>query len=230
MSNSLKDKKILDLIGKKEEKRILEEIEQIDKKISLLNIQIPDSLDKKINYLGINPKILKRRKPLYKKVAIFISLLFFSGSLVCIVNPKIALALKEEMIQIISFQTKESLEVNLYKGDNLLNKLEFYIPNGFKKSNYVDDFNKQKVIYENEKDQFIKISIYPQNFLLSLDNEDCEEYTDIKINDYAGKIFIKNNVITILFFDNVSLFEVESNLPKEKILKVAETIHINYEE
>lgn len=230
MSNSLKDKKILDLIGKEEEKRILGEIEQIDKKISLLNIQIPDSLDKKINYLGINPKILKRRKPLYKKVAIFISLLFFSGSLVCIVNPKIALALKEEMIQIISFQTKESLEVNLYKGDNLLNKLEFYIPNGFKKSNYVDDFNKQKVIYENEKDQFIKISIYPQNFLLSLDNEDCEEYTDIKINDYAGKIFIKNNVITILFFDNVSLFEVESNLPKEKILKVAETIHINYEE
>lgn len=230
MSNSLKDKKILDLIGKKEEKRILEEIEQIDKKISLLNIQIPDSLDKKINYLGINPKILKRRKPLYKKVAIFISLLFFLGSLVCIVNPKIVLALKEEMIQIISFQTKESLEVNLYKGDNLLNKLEFYIPNGFKKSNYVDDFNKQKVIYENEKDQFIKISIYPQNFLLSLDSEDCEEYTDIKINDYAGKIFIKNNVITILFFDNVSLFEVESNLPKEKILKVAETIHINYEE
>lgn len=118
----------------------------------------------------------------------------------------------------------------MYRGDNLLNKLEFYVPNGFEKSDYVDYFNKQKVVYENENDQFIKISIYPENFLLSLDSEDCDEYEDIKINDYAGKIFIKNDVITILFFDNVNLFEVESNLPKEKILKVAETIYINYEE
>lgn len=227
---NMSDEEILNLIGKEHKNKILEEIEQIDKKIFLFHIKTPNSLDKKIDSLGIKTKTLEKRKVLYRNVAVLILIIIFSGNLVCIYNPNVVLAIKKTMIQIVSFQTKQSLDVNLYEGENLLKKLEFYVPKGFEKSDYVDYFNKQKVVYKNENDQFIKISIYPENFLLSLDSEDCKEYEDIKVNDYAGKIFIKNDMITILFFDNVNLFEVESNLSREKTLKVAETIYINYEE
>lgn len=69
---------------------------------------------------------------------------------------------------------------------------------------------------------------------MDLNYKHIVETLDIKIRSVHSNIscteniFIKNNVITILFFDKVSLFEVKSNLPKEKILKIAETIHINY--
>lgn len=226
---NISDKEILNLIGEEEKNKILLKIKQIDEKIFLFNIEPPDSLDKKINSLGIHTKILEKRKILYKKIVVFILIFIFSGSLVCISNPNIVSAVKKVVMQIISFQTKESLEVNLYKGDDILNKLEFYVPNGFKKADYIDDFNTQKVIYKNTENQFIKISIYSDNFLLSLDNENGQQYEDIKINDYIGKIIIENDIITILFFDNFSLLQVESNLPKEKVLTVAKSININYE-
>lgn len=229
MSKILTDNEILDLIGKEEEKRIASEIEKIDKDIFLFDIDTPDSLNKKIKATGINLKLPQKRKPFYKRIATVILMIIFSGSLICAYNPNIVLAVKKVVLQIVSFQTKESLNINLYRGDNLLNKLEFFLPNGFKKLNYVDDFNKQSVIYENEKGEFIKISIYPENFFLSFDNENYQEYKDIKVNGYSGKIIIKNDIVTILFFDDVNLFEVESNLPKEKTLIFAESININYE-
>lgn len=230
MSKTLPDNEILDLIGKEEEKSIASEIEKIDKEIFLFNIKTPDSLNKKIKSAGINFKIPQKRKHFYRKIAAFILMIIFSGSLICVYNPNITLAVKKVVLQIVSFQTKESLNINLYRGDNLLDKVEFSLPNGFKKSNYIDNFNKQSVIYENKKGEFIKISIYPENFFLSFDNEDYQEYEDIKINSYSGKIIIKNDIITILFFDNVNLFEVESNLSKEKALIFAESININYED
>lgn len=131
---SISDKEILNLIGEEHKTKILEEIGQIDKKISLFDIDIPNSLDKKINSLGIKTKILEKRKILYRKVSVLILMFIFSMSLVCVSNSNIVLAVKEAMIQIVSFQTKQSLDVNLYRGDNLLNKLEFYVPNGFEKS------------------------------------------------------------------------------------------------
>lgn len=229
MSKILTDKEVLDLIGKEEEKRIASEIEKIDKDIFLFDIDTPDSLNKKIRATGINLKLPQKRKPFYKRIATVILIITLSGNLICLFNPNIVLAVKRAVLQIVSFQKKESLNINLYRGDNLLDKLELAPPSGFEKSNYIDDFNKQSVTYENEKGEFIKISIYPENFFLSFDNEDYQEYEDININDFSGKMIIKNDIVTILFFDNVSLFEVESNLSKEETLIFAESININYE-
>lgn len=228
MSKTLSDDEILKLIGEEEQKRILSEISDIDEKISLFDIEVPSSLDKKTEDLEIASKTFKKEKNLYKKIAVVAFILFFIGQQMYIYNPDIAFALKVKMLQVVSFQTKQALDINLYQGDNLLDKLQFCIPKGFKKSNYVDDFNKQKVVYFNENDEFIKISIYPDSFSLALDNENAQEYENIKVNDYSGKIIIKNDVITILFLDGVSLFEVESNLSKKEVLRVAETIYVTY--
>lgn len=48
-------------------------------------------------------KILEKRKILYRKVSVLILMFIFSMSLVCVSNSNIVLAVKEAMIQIVSF-------------------------------------------------------------------------------------------------------------------------------
>lgn len=82
-------------------------IEEIDKKIFLLDIKIPYSLEKKINFLGI---YINNKNKSYKKIAIFIIILFFSVGLLSISN---TIAIKRIILQVVSFQTLESLDGNL---------------------------------------------------------------------------------------------------------------------
>lgn len=119
-NGELSDEEISRIIEKYEDE-ILSDIEEIDKKISLFNIETPNSLDKKINSLGLYPKTLKIKNQFYKKVSVIVLALFISGSI--LFKPKIALAIKQIIFQIVSYQTKESLDINLYRDDNAVDNL-----------------------------------------------------------------------------------------------------------
>lgn len=222
-NGELSDEEISRIIEKYEEE-ILSDIEQIDKKISLFNIETPDSLDKKINSLGLYPKTLKIKNQFYKKVSVIVLVLFISGSI--LFKPKIALAIKQIIFQVVSYQTKESLDINLYRDDNAVDNLEFYLPIGFKSSGEVDNFNTQKFVYKNKKDKFITINAYPENFILSIDNENYDQYEEIEIDNRIGKMIVKNGITGIIFVNEDTLYELESNLPKDEFLAFAKNIKI----
>lgn len=222
-NGELSDEEISRIIEKYEDE-ILSDIEEIDKKISLFNIETPDSLDKKINSLGLYPKTLKRKNQLYKKVSVIVLVIFISGSI--LLKPEIALAIKQIIFQVVSYQTKESLDINLYRADNAVDNLEFYLPKGFKSSGEVDNFNTQKFVYKNKEDKFITINAYPENFILSIDNEDYEQYEEIEIDNRIGKMIVKNGITGIIFVNEDTLYELESNLPKDEFLAFAKNIKI----
>lgn len=222
-NEELSDKEISKIIDENKN-IILSEIEQIDKKISLFNIETPVSLNKKINSLGLYPKILKRKQQFYGKVSIIILALFLFGSI--LLKPKVALAIKQIIFQVVSYQTKESLDINLYREDNAVNNLVVYLPSEFELSTQIDNFNTQRFVYKNKKDEFIIINAYPENFILAIDNENYEEYEEIEINNYIGKLIVKNGITSIIFVDEGILYVLESNLPKYDFLAFAENIKI----
>lgn len=214
---------LLEIIIKKENQKILSEIQKIDEKVALYGIEIPKTLDKKIEQLGIST-VKRQKRKLYKKVSAFILVFLLSAEAILIFNPKITEGLKRFLTQTFIFQNKEAIQISIQQAENYWNNYTIYIPKDFKLSSQVDSFNTQKVTFTNEVNQFITINLYPEDFYISLDNENFDNYEDIIVDNYSAKLIIKNGITTILFFNTINLIEIESNLTKEETLLIAENI------
>ena len=55
------------------------------------------------------------------------------------------------------------------------------------------------------------------------DNENDSDAREITINAYHGRIFRKNNIITIVLDDYGDILEFESSLPEDALIKIVES-------
>lgn len=220
---------IMEIIGKKEEESYLKESERIQKKITLNHIKPPKSLDKKIQKMIADENKKQKQKAISLKIAIFLLVFIIGCQTVYIVNPKIAMAVRYTISRLFFFQSEKSIDFQIQDSEKFLQLYKFDIPDQFElvppDASAVFDIERQA--YENESGQYIQFSVYPDNFLLSLDIENCEKLENININGYSSKIITKNGITTILIFIDDKLLEVESNLSLDETKEIVESIHTN---
>lgn len=216
---------IIEAIGKKEEESYLKETKRIQKKIVLNDIKPPKSLDKKIYQMIADNS--KKQKSISLKIAIFLLVFIIGCQTVYITNPKVAMAVRYTISRLFSFQSEKSIDFQIQDSENFLQRYKFDIPEqfGLLPLDVSAVFHMERQAYENENGQYIQFSVYPDNFLLSLDIENCEKLENININGYSSKIITKNGITTILLFIDDKLLEVESNLSIDEIKEIVESIY-----
>lgn len=216
---------IIEAIGKKEESNYLKETKRIQKKIVLNDIKPPKSLDKKIYQMIADNS--KKQKSINLKIAIFLLVFIIGCQTVYIMNPKVAMAVRYTISRLFSFQSEKSIDFQIQDSENFLQRYKFDIPEQFEllPLDVSAVFDMERQVYEDESGQYIQFSVYPDNFLISLDIENCEKLENININGYSSKIITKNGITTILLFIDDKLLEVESNLSIDEIKEIVESIY-----
>lgn len=98
-----------------------------------------------------------------------------------------------------------------------------YIPKGFAIQEISSTETMSVIAYVNDDDKIIRVTRYAGEVGFTLDGEDID-FDDIMINDNKGYISIKNEQITIMFYDNVYTYQIVSETNKFEAIKIAESI------
>lgn len=197
------------------------ELNEIDKQIELLNIEVPDSLTSKLEKdteLSLRGKKIKNHRA--SRIASIVILFFILG-ITLLNTPKIVTAFRNIIRSLIFEETKESVEISLSQLPK--DPYGIAIPENFEFVEMTKNMNLTRLTYQNDS-EYIEITLYTNDYKVVFDNEEYELFDDIVINGYAGKIHeINSNTTVILDFDG-NLIEIESNLSKDVLVDMLNNI------
>lgn len=218
MKNDMKMREIINDIAKEEFEKTFE---GLDKRIDAMGVELPDTLVKKIRQEGISIH-QKNNISIHQKLASFFIFFLIISGLLCIINPDIVTAVKQSIHKFVYDESIESSDFQLQESIKTL--YEPAIPDGFNISENKYNANLKQDTYISTDNKFIKISVYSNNYFLSHDKENYENYESISVQGFEGKQITKLDITTIIFSDNHNIFEVESNLSASEVLIIAKSI------
>lgn len=222
----MKNKSIEETAMEEYDKILDEEIKELDRDISALNIEFPENLRKKLSKsCGLNLRRGKVKFNFAKKVAsvLFITIITTGiMSYIVVTQPKAVIAVKN-VFRLFSIQPadNDAINISLKEADNF----SIGLPHGFSETIKVENKSFIRYKYENAGN-YIEITIYSTSYNLYLDDEN-DIYEEDEINGNNCYIFSKNTVTTIVYKYNDNFIEIESNLPETDIKQVAESINFN---
>lgn len=98
-----------------------------------------------------------------------------------------------------------------------------YIPEGFEIIKASINSANGKIIYKNENNNIILYTVCINNQDLFIDTENITS-KDIMVNDSPAKLLFKNNLSTIIFNNQSSLFTLSGDISEEELITIAEHI------
>ncbi len=98
-----------------------------------------------------------------------------------------------------------------------------YIPEGFEIIKASINNANGRIVYKNEHNNIISYTTYIDNQDLFIDSENTVS-KDILINGSPAKLLFKNNLSTIIFNNESSLFTLSSDIPEEELITIAEHV------
>lgn len=192
----------------------------------------PSELDEKvksiINQYNKKENLKKFRRASWRLLqrAAVIFFIFFIGSSILLFSVE---AFRVKTINFIMETTKEYTEIKTESsGEDAALKgmyLPDYIPDGFEISK-TELLSASKIIrYTNDKNQLIVFVQYKnENSSLRIDTEEAE-VEKISINGFEGLLVEKEQLITILWHNEKSSFYLKSNIDKNLLIKMGESIN-----
>lgn len=155
------------------------------------------------------------------KIAVVILIVGISISTMMNLYPQITTAVQNYFYKIKIKIDANSTQISTAKESN--SKYWFELPEGFELVNTEENKNIVTKTYERNSD-YVEISCCYEDFRLSIDSEDCEVNETINILDSEGQLIEKKGITTIVFYYSDALIVIESNLSKNEIKEIAESI------
>ncbi len=107
--------------------------------------------------------------------------------------------------------------------------INYYLPEYVPESYQLDNlqvFDENKILYyKNKSGEEIQFSQSPIGNNFQLDTEHANS-TEVIINEQKGMIIEKNNVLTLLWFDNINTYYLIGKINKIEIIKMAESVQL----
>lgn len=203
------------MIGNELDKKLEEELQQLDKEIAMLQIEAPEELHKKLTRkTGLKLYPHKSYAARYK-IAITAFIFVVITSTVIITNPKGVTAVRNLIRELTVNKTDNSLDFSLADTSFFTN-----LPANFKLKDTSEDELFLRKTYENEANNYIEISLYTDSYTLALDNEKYDDYCEMNVNGWKGKKITKNGVTTMIFYIHERIVMIESDLPDTEITQI----------
>ena len=228
------DKTLKKLFIEQYEKRLDEEIHGIDKDMNfdafIKNFpfsELPEEWKAESeNRYGVKkPKLRKRiktklkairRRMAHSRAAIFIIIVFVSVLTIMNVFPAQSMAVAKKVSLLFGWGDK-SIEIGL-------KSCWPEISEDFVLTDTKENKNLSRRRYENTEGNYIEVSVYPDTYKITADNEDLDESRELTINGSRAVILSKNNITTIYIYLSGNIMKVESDLSSNETEQIAETI------
>lgn len=212
-------------------------IEQKRKELmDLAEYQIPETSRMQFQKSLTHIKSQKRRQSLYtyfytlpRKVAVFICIILL-GLVISVTSVN---AFKLQFINFLIRTTESYTNISLNENKalnapKLPSEWDYqfsphYIPEGFEVTKATLKNNTGQIIYKDESNNMILFSMNTDLQDLYVDTEDTM-YKAITVNNSPAKLFIKDDLHTIVFNNANSVFIVSGNIPDADLLRIAEHI------
>jgi len=196
--------------------------------------KVQDNIERKITIHNRRKRITKRIIQHGKKTISIMGIIIFAFSLATVIVYASVPAFREGIRQLLIRESKISINISLLPTESELLEKGFsysvsYVPEDFYVKDYLASYPLKRVIFENEKEEFIYFdNLGTQN--VSINNE-VENKEEILINgEYIGFYSYNDKKSSLSWSQDNQFFTIYGDIDKPTTIKMAENLKIIKEE
>ena len=191
---------------------------EMGKEANAFEVEVPDKITKR---LSRKYKLHIGNPGPFQMFAAGIALALFIIVFTVSWFPHTTIAIVNAFRELVFVSDSRSMEVQSKEKSEPDFSIE--VPEGFlSEGTYAVCKNITRTRFESSSD-YIEITKYYDEYTMIYDNENDSDAREITINAYHGRIFRKNNIITIVLDDYGDILEFESSLPEDALIKIVES-------